>query len=142
MSTTGEPAPRPSRAAVAVALAVDAACVVLFVIAGRSSHAEPLGPAEVLGTAWPFLAALGLGWLLARAWRAPRQLWPTAAVIWAVTLVFGMALRGLAGDGLARPFVMISATTLAVLLLGWRATMRYLAGRPATAAQSPPPSSD
>ena len=108
-------------ASVLVALVVDAALVVVFAVVGRSSHAEGLDVAGVWGTAWPFLAGLGVGWLAARAWRHPLAVWPTGVIVWATTLVVGMLLRLVTGQGTAVAFIVVAAFTLAVLLLGWRA---------------------
>ena len=104
-----------------VALVVDAVLVVVFAVVGRSSHAEGLDVAGVWGTAWPFLAGLGVGWLTARAWRHPLAVWPTGVIVWAATLVVGMLLRLVTGQGTAVAFIVVAMLTLAVLLLGWRA---------------------
>jgi hypothetical protein len=108
-------------ASVVVALVVDAVLVVVFAVVGRSSHAEGLDVAGVWGTAWPFLAGLGVGWLTARAWRHPLAVWPTGVIVWATTLVVGMLLRLATGQGTAVAFIVVAMLTLAVLLLGWRA---------------------
>jgi hypothetical protein len=105
---------------VAAAAALDAAVVVWFAAAGRSTHAESGGLAGVLGTAWPFLAGGALGWLVARAWRRPARVWPTGVVVWAVAWAGGLTLRGLAGEGLAPAFVAVAAGVLALGLVGWR----------------------
>ena len=104
-----------------VALVVDAVLVVVFAVVGRSSHAEGLDVAGVWGTAWPFLAGLGVGWLAARAWRHPLAVWPTGLIVWVATLVVGMLLRLATGQGTAVAFIVVAMLTLAVLLLGWRA---------------------
>ena len=111
-------------ASVVVALVVDAVLVVVFAVVGRSSHAEGLDVAGIWGTAWPFLAGLGVGWLAARAWRHPLALWPTGVIVWASTLVVGMLLRLVTGQGTAVAFIVVATLTLAVLLLGWRAIAR------------------
>ena len=108
-------------ASVVVALVVDAVLVVVFAVVGRSSHAEGLDVAGVWGTAWPFLAGLGVGWLAARAWRHPLAVWPTGLIVWVATLVVGMLLRLVTGQGTAVAFIVVATLTLAVLLLGWRA---------------------
>ena len=108
-------------ASVVVALVVDAVLVVVFAVVGRSSHAEGLDVAGIWGTAWPFLAGLGVGWLAARAWRHPLALWPTGVIVWASTLVVGMLLRLVTGQGTAVAFIVVATLTLAVLPLGWRA---------------------
>jgi Protein of unknown function (DUF3054) len=102
------------------ALVLDAVLVVAFAVIGRSSHAEGLDPSGVWGTAWPFLVGLGVGWVVARAWRHPLDPWPTGLVVWAVTLVVGMLLRLATGQGTAVAFVVVAAITLAILLVGWR----------------------
>jgi hypothetical protein len=105
---------------VALAVGLDAACVLGFAAAGRSTHAEDGGLVGALGTAWPFLVACALGWLVARAWRRPARVWPTGVLVWALTWAGGLGLRGLAGEGLAPAFVAVAAVVLAVLLVGWR----------------------
>lgn len=105
---------------IAIAAAVDAVLVVVFVSIGRSSHAEGLDLAGVAGTAWPFVAALAVGWIVARAWRHPLAIWPTGVVVWAVTVVGGMLLRALSGQGTQFAFIIVATLTLAAFLLGWR----------------------
>jgi Protein of unknown function (DUF3054) len=118
-TTTPGRATRVVSAAVPAAV-LDAAVVLTFAAAGRSSHAEGGGLAGVLGTAWPFLVACALGWVVARAWRRPTLLRPTGVVVWALTWAGGLALRGLAGEGVAPAFVAVAAGVLALGLLGWR----------------------
>jgi len=114
---TARPAARPE---ILRAVVLDAALVVVFVLIGRASHGEDLAPSGVLGTAWPFLAAGVAGWIVARAWRAPSRVVPTGLVVWGVTVVVGMVLRALTGEGVVVPFVITTAIILALLLLGWR----------------------
>ncbi|OUE23230.1 hypothetical protein BFL36_07625 [Clavibacter michiganensis] len=114
---TARPAARPEILRAAV---LDAALVVVFVLIGRASHGEDLAPSGVLGTAWPFLAAGVVGWIVARAWRAPSRVVPTGLLVWGVTIVVGMVLRALSGEGVVVPFVITTAIILGILLLGWR----------------------
>ena len=102
------------------ALALDAVLVVVFAVIGRSSHAEGLDAAGVWGTAWPFLAGLAIGWVVARAWRHPSAPWPTGVIVWAATVIVGMLLRIASGQGVQVAFVIVAAVTLAILLIGWR----------------------
>jgi hypothetical protein len=107
------------------ALAGDLVCVLAFAVIGRSSHAEANDVSGVLHTAWPFLVGCLLGFVLARVWRAPAAL-ATGTVVWVTTVVAGLALR-LAGGATAQlPFVIVTAVSLAVLLLGWRALVRLV----------------
>ena len=102
-----------------VAFAADVAAVVVFVVAGRRTHVEGLDPVGLLVTAAPFLVALVVGWALARAWRGPVAL-GTGVRIWAATVAGGLALRAAVTGRLPLAFALVTAGTLAVLLLGWR----------------------
>lgn len=97
--------------------------VVAFAAIGRASHESGVlgeGGVGLLTTAWPFVVALGAGWLVSVAWRAPLAPWRTGVPVWAVTVVGGMLLRALSGQGTAVPFIVVATLTLLVLLLGWR----------------------
>lgn len=102
------------------AIALDAALTLVFVVIGRDTHAEALEVWGVLETWWPFLIGLAIGWLLTRAWRRPHGLLWEGVGIWGSTVVVGMLIRWVAGQGTAVPFIMVAAITLAALLLGWR----------------------
>jgi len=118
---------RPARTALAVA--VDAVCVVVFCTVGRRSHAEGLTLAGIAATAWPFLAGAGTGWLLSRGWRRPAALVPTGVAVWGCTIVGGMLLRKLTAAGVAASFVVVASLSTALLLLGWRVAVAALARR-------------
>jgi peptidoglycan/LPS O-acetylase OafA/YrhL len=111
------------------ALALDVVAIVVFAAVGRRSHAEELAVLGVLRTAWPFLAGVAVGWLLARAWRAPSALLPSGAAVWLAALVVGMLLRVATGAGTAASFVVVAAVSLAVLLVGWRLVARAVPAR-------------
>ncbi|MGV8845531.1 DUF3054 domain-containing protein [Tessaracoccus sp.] len=99
---------------------IDLVLVVLFAIVGRSSHAEGLNIPGIAQTAWPFLAACLLGWivvgLLDDHGYGPRA----ALVIWLVTVLGGMGLRILAGDTAEMPFVVVATLVLFSSFFGWR----------------------
>jgi peptidoglycan/LPS O-acetylase OafA/YrhL len=113
-------APASSRIATA-AVVLDTALVLVFVLIGRSSHDEGFSLLGSLDTAWPFVIGLCVGWLVSRAWRAPLSLTRTALPVWASTVVIGVALRALGGQGVAVSFVIVTLLVLAVFLVGWRA---------------------
>ena len=109
-----------------VALVLDVACVLVFVIIGRDSHAKGESVAGIASTAWPFLCGLGAGWLAARAWRRPLAL-PTAGIAaWLGTVAVGMVLRVVSGQGTAVAFIIVALVFLGLFLLGWRGLWRLV----------------
>jgi hypothetical protein len=108
-----------TRRAIIAALA-DVVAVIAFVAIGRRNHDEGSAVGGILAVAAPFLIALALGWLAARAWARPMQV-AAAFVIWPVTVIVGMILRNLVFDrGTALPFVIVATIVTGVFLVGWR----------------------
>lgn len=114
----GRPA-RPTGAAIALALVLDIVLVVAFAATGRASHDSDVW-SGLWQTAWPFLAGLGIGWLVTAAWRAPSAPVRTGLGVWAATVIVGMLLRVASGQGIALPFIIVAAVTLLIALVGWR----------------------
>src|SRR3954447_17894036 len=108
------PSPVQTAAVVAVVL------VVLFVLFGRSSHGEQLSPGGFVTTFWPFLVGLAAGWGLARAWRRPMSIGHTGVTVWVVTVVVGLLLRWVTGQGVQLAFVIVASIVLGAFLVGWR----------------------
>jgi len=79
-------------------------------------------------TSWPFLAGTTVGWLIARAWRRPRAFLPGGVSIWLSTVVVGMVLRVVSGQGTAVAFVVVALAFLGMELLGWRVLSRMVVG--------------
>jgi hypothetical protein len=123
----------PTRTVVRAAV-LDVASVVLFVAVGRRSHDGGGNPvAEALEVSAPFLVALAVGWVIARAWQRPEAL-RTGLVVWPVTVVLGMVLRHWVFDrGTAASFVVVASIATAVLLLGWRLVAMLVRRRTARA---------
>lgn len=118
-----------SRRSPALAFALDVVLVVVFAAVGRATHdGDVFGPfgAGLATTAWPFVAALLVGWAIARAWRRPTEIARTGVPVWAVTVVLGMVLRAFSGQGVAVAFVIVATLTLALFLLGWRGVFRLV----------------
>lgn len=130
------PAPSTRPGSAVLALAVDVALVLLFVGIGRRSHAEGITLSGVAETGWPFLAALGLGWLVTRAWRGPWGIRSPGLVIWAVVVVVGVALRLVAGQGAQLSFIIVTTLVLGTFLLGWRGVALLVRSRRAGATPS------
>ena len=116
-----------------LAAALDLASIAVFAAVGRASHTESGGVVGVLETAWPFAAGWAVGAVVGRFWRRPESL-PTGAVVWITTVAGGMLLRAASGAGVQTSFVVVAATVLAILLLGWRAVTALVTRRRARAS--------
>ncbi|WP_228479718.1 DUF3054 domain-containing protein [Microbacterium abyssi] len=108
-------------------LLLDLVLVVVFCVIGRLSHAEGIfgDLPGLLNTIWPFVVALLIAHLvlLVRRVRIERML--PGLVVWAITVVFGLLLRAVSGQGTALPFIIVATLTLALFLLGWRAALAF-----------------
>ncbi|MCM3500318.1 DUF3054 domain-containing protein [Microbacterium sp. P26] len=121
-----------SRRAPALALFLDVVLVVVFAAIGRATHdGDVLGPfgSGLATTAWPFVAALLIGWAVTRAWRRPTAVVRAGLPVWAITVALGMVLRALSGQGVAVAFIIVATITLAVFLVGWRGIARLATRR-------------
>ena len=117
-----------------VALLLDVSLVLVYAAVGRASHEEANPVVGAVTTAWPFLVGTALGWVVVRA---SRRTWPVpvspGVTVWFATVLVGLVLRRVTGQGTAVSFVIVAAVVLAVLLLGWRALLAYAARRRAAA---------
>jgi hypothetical protein len=101
-------------------LTLDAAIVFIFVIIGRDTHQESRTVMDVIETAAPFLWALLAGWAVTRAWKDPIS-FRTGTGVATITLVGGVLLRRLVyRDGVATPFIIVTALFLLATMLSWR----------------------
>ncbi len=118
---------------VGVAALADIASIVVFVAIGRRNHDEGEAVDGILTVAAPFLIALVVGWLVARAWTRPMQV-ETAFIIWPVTVALGVVLRNLVFDrGTALPFIIVATLVLGLFLVGWRMIAAAVTARRASA---------
>ena len=108
-----------SRRIPALAFAADVVAVVVFAAVGRMSHARPDDLVGLLGTAAPFLVGLVVAWVLP-AVRANPQGMRAGLVVWAGTVVLGLALRAGFTGSLPWTFALVTVISLGVLMLGWR----------------------
>ena len=106
------------------AVLLDVCCVLAFVVIGRASHSEAASIAGLDRTLWPFLAGLAAGLAATRAWRRPAAIVPTGVGVWLATVVFGMLLRVVSGQGTTFAFTLVALAFLGALMLGWRAAAR------------------
>ena len=104
----------------ALAALADVTAIVVFVAIGRRNHDEGTTISGIAGVAAPFLIALAVGWIAARAWVRPIQV-ESAFIIWPVTVALGMVLRNLVFDrGTALPFIIVATVVTGMFLVGWR----------------------
>lgn len=122
---------RPSRtpAGFAATVGIDLLAVIVFVLIGRASHGE--GILGLLVTLWPFAVGLLVGHVLALVLgqRETRSVRWAGIVVWVSTVVVGMVLRAVSGQGVQLSFVIVTALVLAALLLGWRFVAWLIARR-------------
>ncbi|MGH3753176.1 MAG: DUF3054 domain-containing protein [Pseudonocardiaceae bacterium] len=111
---------------ITLAAGADVLAVLVFTAVGRSSHGEMVDAFGVLTTAVPFLVGLLLGGMVVRAWRAPLRL-PVGVAVWAGAVIVGLGVRAAFTHRLPLTFVLITAASLALLLLGWRAVAHLIA---------------
>lgn len=103
---------------------LDLALVAFFAVIGRLSHYGSLSLGGWWTTAWPFLVGALLGWAGLALLRRPGWWVSAGVVVWLVTLVGGMVLRQLSGQGTATPFVVVATLVLGVLLVLPRVGLR------------------
>jgi hypothetical protein len=104
-------------------LSWDLTNVLFFVATGRTAHDIDTGMAAFGGVAAPFVIALIVAWVVARAWRDAIS-WRTGTAVWLVTVALGLLLRRVAFDGGTAP-------AFVIVLLGWRWIARWWERRPA-----------
>ena len=120
---------RLSRRAVITTAIVDVVAVVVFVAIGRRNHDEGAALSGVLGTAAPFLIALGSSWIGLRTWREPFNRASFIAT-WVITVFVGLLLRRVVFDrGIATAFIIVATITLGVLLGLGRLLSRKLSAK-------------
>jgi hypothetical protein len=118
---TDAPRTRPApRVHPVVAAGIDVCCVLVFVAIGRSAHHHGESVGGLASTAWPFLAGLGVGLAVTRAWRRPAAIVPAGVGAWLGTVAVGMLLRVVAGQGTAVAFIVVALCFLGLFLVGWR----------------------
>jgi hypothetical protein len=104
----------------ALAIVADLVAVVVFAAIGRMSHAEPDDLLGLLATAAPFLIGVAAMWAtpIVRAHPVGAR---AALAVWAGTVVIGLLVRAGFTWSLPLSFAVVTAVSLAVLMLGWRA---------------------
>ncbi len=117
------------RKQVQIAAIIDVVAVIAFVIIGRKNHDEGSALSGVVKVAAPFLIALALGWVAARAWKSPMAV-GTGVIIWLVTIIGGLVLRKVAFEGgTAVPFIIVASLFTLATLVGWRSIHEWWRSR-------------
>jgi hypothetical protein len=98
----------------------DVIIVLLFVGIGRSVHDHGVNLAGLLSTAWPFVSGLAVGWLIVIKQQHSGVSLFDGVTICLVTVLLGMILRVVAGQGTAFAFVLVALGFLGALMLAWR----------------------
>jgi hypothetical protein len=112
----------------ALAITADVVAVVVFAAVGRMNHAQPDDLLGLVGTAAPFLVGLVAVWATPIVRANPVSI-RGALVVWAGTVVLGLALRTAFTERLPLSFAVVTAVSLAVLMLGWRGLSALVALR-------------
>jgi hypothetical protein len=102
-----------------LAAAADAVAVVVFAAVGRLSHGEPDDLLGLAGTVAPFAVGLVAAWATPAVRRDPAG-WRAGAVAVVCVAGVGLLLRAGFTGRLPLSFAVVTAVSLAVLLLGWR----------------------
>ncbi|UVI34392.1 DUF3054 domain-containing protein [Brevibacterium spongiae] len=116
-----------------IALIVDLILVILFTIVGHYTHSHNFDPQGLMTTAWPFVAALVLAWLLSAVWDRPISPLATGTGVWAVTVLVGLVLRGVTGAGgdpgtVPVSFMIVATSLNLITLVGWRIIATAVSG--------------
>lgn len=98
-------------------LAIDLLLVGVFAVVGRLSHYGTLTVGGWWTTAWPFSVGALLAWVVLRLSRREPTTIGAGLVVWAGSLVGGMLLRQVSGQGTAMAFVVVATLVLGALLV-------------------------
>ncbi len=109
---------------------VDLACVVLFAGLGRASHGEHV-VSGLAHTAWPFLLACVVGWILAVVVHRDAASVAGGFIVWPVTALAGLSLRLISGTSARWSFWIVATGVLCLFLMGWRVLRTVLIARSA-----------
>lgn len=111
---------------------LDAVVVLVFAALGRREHDSGNPVSGVMDTAWPFLVGALVGHLLVRfAMRRSPEALVSGVVVWVCTVLIGMVLRQVTGDGTAFAFIVVATCFTGALMLGARAVRAWMLRRTA-----------
>lgn len=103
---------------------IDVLFIVLFVGIGRHAHRDGITLSGMATTLWPFVVGLVAGWWWMRRRRRSGEAPRDGYVIVGFTVVLGMVLRVVSGQGTALAFIIVALVFLTLFLVGWRLVVR------------------
>ena len=104
-----------------VPVLADAACIAVFVLAGRGSHDLTGGAGWFLIVVWPFAVGWFVVSLLARLYSGRGDAWTRLAATWIGGTAVALLLRVLvAGRTAPVVFAIVAFTFLGATTFGWR----------------------
>ncbi|MHB1209731.1 MAG: DUF3054 domain-containing protein [Acidimicrobiales bacterium] len=103
-----------------LSVVLDVVAVLIFVGIGRHVHDHGVSARGLLSTSWPFLIGLGAGWFVLIRQRRSISAVSGGVVVWISTVVFGMILRVVAGQGTAFAFIIVTFAFLGLFMFAWR----------------------
>jgi len=98
----------------------DLLSVLLFVAIGRHAHNHGLTLRGMVSTTWPFGIGLLVGWIYVRLAKRSAASIRSGFVVVLFTVVVGMILRVISGQGTAFTFIVVALVFLSLFLVGWR----------------------
>ena len=98
----------------------DLLSVFLFVAIGRHVHNHGLAWKGMFSTTWPFGVGLLAGWIYLRLAKRSAASIRSGFVVVLFTVVTGMILRVISGQGTAFTFIVVALVFLSLFLVGWR----------------------
>lgn len=113
-------------------LVIDLVLVVIFAAVGRASHG--LNALGILSTAWPFLLACLIGWIVVQLAKFAGTGLRAGLAMALVTWLGGIGIRLLSGNTADPAFILVAGATLTLFQLGWRIIHHLVSRRRRTAA--------
>lgn len=104
-----------------IAYLLDLLCILIFVAIGRHAHNHGESLKGIASTTWPFAVGLALGWFKIGATHRDILAKKSGGIIVLSTVIIGMILRVVAGQGTAFTFCIVALTFLSLFIIGWRA---------------------
>jgi len=98
----------------------DLLSVLIFVAIGRHAHNHGLTWKGMFSTIWPFGVGLLAGWIYLRLSKRSAASMRSGFAVVLFTVVIGMILRVISGQGTAVTFIVVALVFLSLFLVGWR----------------------